>query len=116
MKRYIGKRKELKIYISSEDIYNGKPLFEALLFLAKDKGIAGATVVKAVAGIGVHSDIHTFNVWTLKQNMPLVISIIDTYDNIKIFLEASTDMIAEGLVTISDIEVIQYNHPKFGDI
>jgi len=115
MQRYLGKRKELKIYISNEDSVDGKPLFEALLALAKESGIAGATVFKAVAGLGVHSEIHSFNVWVLKQKVPLVITIIDTEANIKAFLEDAGEMIEEGLVTMSDIEVLQYHHPKFGD-
>lgn len=115
MQRYLGKRKELKIYISNEDSYEGKPLFEALLLVAKENGIAGATVLKAVAGMGVHSDIHTFNVWALKQKMPLLITMIDTETKIRTFLDASKDMIQEGLVTMYDIEVIHYYHPKFGE-
>ena len=115
MQRYLGKRKELKIYISNEDSYQGKPLFEVLLSLAKEKGIAGATVLKAVAGMGAHSDIHTFNVWALKQKMPLLITMIDTEEKIRTFLDASEAFIKEGLVTMYDIEVIHYHHPKFGE-
>jgi len=115
MQRYLGKRKELKIYISNEDSVDGKPLFEALLALAQKSGISGATVMKAVAGMGVHSEIHSFNVWVLKQKVPLVITIIDTEEKIKAFLENAGEMIAEGLVTMSDIEVLQYHHPKFGE-
>ncbi|AKF24974.1 hypothetical protein YH65_05895 [Sulfurovum lithotrophicum] len=114
MQRYLGIRKELKIYISNEDTVDGKPLFEALLTLAKEKGIAGATVLKAVAGMGAHSEIHSFNVWVLKQKVPLIITMIDTEENIKVFLDAAGDMIEEGLVTISDTEVLHYHHPKFG--
>ena len=115
MQRYLGKRKELKVYISNEDTVDGKPLFEVLLALAKESGISGATVFKAVAGLGAHSEIHSFNVWVLKQKVPLVITIIDTEANIIAFLEAAGEMIEEGLVTMSDIEVLQYHHPKFGD-
>jgi len=114
MQRYLGKRKELKIYISNQDTFKGKPLFEVLLTLAKEKGIAGATVFKAVAGLGVHSEIHSFNVWVLKQKVPLVITIIDTEKKIKTFLDIAGNMIGEGLVTMNDIEVLQYHHSKFG--
>jgi len=113
MQRYLGKRKELRIYISNEDTYEGKPLFEALLSLAKEKELAGATVVKAVAGLGVHSEIHSFNVWVLKQKVPLIVTMIDTEEKIRRYLEAAGEMIAEGLVTMSDTEVVQYHHPKF---
>ena len=114
MHRYLGKRKELKIYISNEDTYKGKPLFDALLSLPKESGLSGATVIKAAAGLGAHSEIHSFNVWVLKQKVPLLILMIDTEEKINTYLQAADGMISEGLVTMSDIDVLQYNHPKFG--
>jgi len=115
VQRYLGKRKELKIYISNEDSYEGKPLFEVLLSVAKKQGLAGATVYKAVAGMGAHSEIHSFNVWVLKQKVPLIVQIIDSEEKIMDFLQATEQIIKEGLVTINEIDVVQYHHPKFGD-
>ncbi len=115
MKRYLGKRKLLRIYIGNEDTFKGRPLWEALLQSAKENGIAGATVMKAVAGIGAHSQIHTFNVWVLKQKLPLVIEMIDTQEKISLFVEKANELIEEGLVTMSDVEVISYKHPGFGE-
>lgn len=114
MQRYLGKRKELKIYIDSDDTYEGKPLYEALLILAKELGIAGATVIKAVAGMGAHSEMHSFSVWALNQQLPLIVAMIDTPEHIETFLKAAEPLIEEGLVTMNDIEVLQYHHPKFG--
>lgn len=114
MQRYLGKRKELKIYIDNDDTYEGKPLYEALLSLAKAQGIAGATVIKAVAGMGANSELHSFSVWVLKQQLPLIVAIIDTQEHIETFLKAAEPLIKEGLVTMNDIEVVQYHHPKFG--
>ncbi len=71
--------------------------------------------MKAVAGLGVHSEIHSFNVWVLRQKVPLVITIIDTEEHIRAFLDEAGKMIDEGLVTMSDTEVLQYHHPKFGE-
>jgi PII-like signaling protein len=115
MQRYLGKRKTLRIYISNEDVHEGRPLFEALLALAKEQGMAGATVFKAAAGIGAHSEVHTFSVWVLKQKVPLVVEIIESEEKIRAFLAAAEGMIEEGLVTMSDVEVVQYRHPRFGE-
>ncbi len=115
MKRYLGKRKVLRIYISNEDMFEGKPLWEALIAQTKASGLAGATVLKAAAGIGAHSEIHAFNVWVLKQKLPLVLEMIDTQEKIDSFLKEADTMISEGLVTLSDIDVIAYKHPAFGE-
>ncbi len=113
MKRYLGKRKLLRIYIGNEDSFDGKPLWEAVLRRAKEMNIAGATVLKAVAGIGAHSQMHAFNVWVLKQKLPLVIEMIDEEKKLKEFVESLDGIIEEGLLTMSDVEVISYKHPGF---
>ncbi|WP_200763567.1 DUF190 domain-containing protein [Nitrosophilus alvini] len=112
MKRYMGPRKVLKIYIDNEDTYKSNPLWEEILKSAKKSGIAGATVYKAAAGMGAHSTIQTFNVWSMSQKLPVVIEMIDKEDKIMSFLRSIEHMIEEGLVTLSDVDVIMYKHPK----
>ena len=113
MKRYLGKKKILKIYIDTTDKYEGKPLWEELLKKVKEKKLAGATVHKAVAGIGAFSEIHSFKVWALAQELPLVIEIIDDEEKIYAFLEAVDTMMQNALVTLTDTEVIRYKHENF---
>jgi len=113
MKRYLGSRKKLKIYIDSSDTCDGKPLWECIIKEAKEYGLAGATVFKAVAGMGAHSQLHSFNVWALSQTVPLMITIIDAEAKIRGFLTHIEPLLQEALVTLEDIEVILYKHPKF---
>jgi len=110
MKGTVGKRKLLRIFISLEDKYKGKPLWEYIVKLAKEKGLAGATVFKAAAGIGVHSELRTFSVWRLSQNLPVVIEIIDREEKIRDFIGTIDQVIEEGLVVLEDVEVITYRH------
>ena len=114
MKRFLGRRKCMRLYIANDDTYQGKPLWETLIRTAQEMGIQGATVFKGAAGFGAHSEIHTFNVWVLKQKLPLVIEIVETEEKIREFLERANDMVEEGFVTTSDVEVIAYKHPKHG--
>ncbi len=110
MEQYLGAKKILRIYIDNEDKYNGKPLWEELLKKAKTFGLAGATVFKGVAGIGVHSKIKTFSVFVLSQELPIIIEMIDSHDKIMSFIDAIDDIVEEGLVTITDTQVIRYKH------
>ena len=112
MKRYLGKKKIARIYIDNQDKYNGEPLWELILKKVKEFGLAGATVFKGVAGIGAHSEVRSFNVWVLSQELPLVIEIIDDEEKIIGFIDEIDDMIEEGLTTLSDTEVIRYKHKK----
>jgi len=108
MKRYLGKKRALKIYIDSTDTFKGKPLWEELLKRVKSANLAGATVTKAVAGIGANTQLHTFEIWSLSQKLPLIIEIIDDGPKLEKFLEENDYMIEEALVTISDVEVLRY--------
>jgi PII-like signaling protein len=108
MKRYLGRKKVMKIYLDNTDIYEGEPLWQKILESVREKGLAGATVFKAVAGMGVHTDIHTSGVWVLSQKLPVVVEIIDDEEKILDFLQECTDMIGEGMVTMSDVDVIRY--------
>ncbi len=110
MKGLAGKRKLLRIFISSEDKFKGKPLWEYLLKLVKERGLAGATVFKASAGIGVHSELKTFTVWRLSQDLPVVVEIIDREEKIEEFIKVIDEVIDEGLVVLQDVEVIAYRH------
>lgn len=113
MKRYLGQKKILRIYIDTLDKYNGEPLFEEILKEVKKEGLAGATVFKAVAGIGAFSEVHSFKVWALAQELPLVIEIIDDKEKIDNFIEHIDHMMDNGLMTLTDTEVINYKHKNF---
>ncbi len=113
MKRYLGQRKKLSIYIDSDDRFESKVLWQAIIQKAKEHSLAGATVYKAIAGMGAHSELHTFNVWSLSQKLPLVIEFIDKEEKIKEFLHQIEPMLQEALVTLQDVEVLLYKHPKF---
>jgi len=110
MRGLVGKRKLLRIFISSEDKFEGKPLWEHILYLVKEFGLAGATVFKASAGIGVHSQLKTFTIWRLAQDLPIVVEVIDREEKIREFLKVLDGVIEEGLVVLEDVEVISYRH------
>ena len=112
MKRYLGKKRVLKIYIDSTDKFEGKPLWQVLLNKIKSFGLAGATVTKAVAGIGVNTELHTFDIWSLSQKLPIIIEIIDDENRLQNFLKEYDFMIGEGLVVMGDVEVLRYKSTK----
>jgi PII-like signaling protein len=109
MKKYLGKKKVVKIYIDSSDSFEGGLLWQEILKRVKSSGLAGATVTKAVAGIGANTELHTFDIWSLSQKLPLIIEIIDDEEKLQRFLDDNDKIIEEGLVTIADVEVLKYN-------
>ncbi len=114
MKRYLGAKKVLRIYIDNNDTIDSEPLWQYLVHHAKQNGISGATVFKGVAGMGAHSELHTFEIWSLSQKLPVIIEMIDDEEKINDFLQKYDDVIQEGLITMHTAEVLRYKHSKNG--
>ena len=110
MKAFLGNKKVLRIYIDNSDTYEGEPLWQYLVQQAQSEGLAGATVFKGSAGVGAHSQLHTFEIWALSQTLPVIIEIIDDEEKIIDFVNRYDTAIDEGLVTLHTVEVLRYKH------
>lgn len=98
----------LRIFIGEADRYNGKPLYDAIIELAREKHLAGATVLKGFIGFGAHSRMHSAKILRLSQDLPIIIEIVDEPEKIEAVLPEFDSMITEGLVTLENIKVIAY--------
>lgn len=98
----------LRIYVSENDKYDGRSLYEAIVEFARKDGLAGATVLRGALGFGAHHKIHTSKILRLSEDLPLVIEIVDTPENIKDFLGAHNGMIKDALITIEKVRVMDY--------
>ncbi len=102
----------LRIFIGESDRHGHRPLYEAIVQLAREKGLAGATVLRGIMGFGAHSRMHTAKILRLSEDLPIVIEIVDTPERIEAFLPQIDGMIAEGLVTLEKVRVIAYRHTE----
>ena len=108
MKQQKELKKVLRIYIDNTDSYNGEALWKYILNSANEHKLAGATVYKAVAGVGSHNTIHTFDIFNLSAKMPIVIEIIENEENINNFLNSIESALKEAFITIHSVETIKY--------
>lgn len=100
----------LMIYLGESDSWRGRSLYMSILETLRKSGIAGATVIRAVAGFGAHSRIRTNTIEVLSTDLPIIISVIDTPDNIERALGLVAPMVREGLITREDVDIIKYTH------
>jgi PII-like signaling protein len=110
--KLMGKAKMLRIHIGEDDEWKGSPLHEAIVGKCRELDIAGATVYRGILGYGANSRIHRKKVFALSEDLPLMIAIIDTEEKIAELLPALDEMVGEGMVALSDVEVIKYVHGK----
>lgn len=106
--KVFGSAKQVTIYCSVADTFNGKPLADAIVERALEFGLDGATVFHGIEGYGAHHEIHSPRIRRYKDVLPLVVVIVARNDRVDAFLPLLDEMIEEGLVTIQDVEVRQY--------
>ncbi|MBF0473285.1 MAG: DUF190 domain-containing protein [Nitrospirae bacterium] len=105
-----GKAKMLKIIVSEDDTWEGQPLYEAIVNRLIMMDIAGSTVYKALAGYGPHHRYHKKHFLTPAGELPIMIFVVDTEDKINQVIPVLDTMVNEGIVVLSDVDVIKYTH------
>jgi PII-like signaling protein len=98
----------LRIFIGEDDKFGGSPLHEAIVLKARELHLAGATVLRGPIGFGASSRLHTTKILRLSEDLPLVIEIVDSEDNINSFLPTLDGMMSSGLITLEKVQVLQY--------
>ena len=102
----------LRIFVGESDKMDGKPLYEAIVKKARNRGLAGATVIRGFLGFGAKSLIHTSKVLRLSEDLPIIVEIVDAEEKIESFLGELDEMIGEGLVTMEKVRIIAYRHSR----
>ncbi len=98
----------LRIFIGEAQRYDGKPLYEAIVLKARELHLAGATVLRGGLGYGHSSHLQTAKILRLSDDLPLVVEIVDSEEKIGAFLPVLDGMMASGLITLENIQVLQY--------
>jgi len=102
----------LRIFFGEHDRHNGKPIYKLIVMKAKELKLAGATVIKGLMGFGAKSHLHTSNILTLSENLPVIVEIVDCKENIEKLLPFLDETIEDGLITMEDVKIIKYSIKK----
>lgn len=120
--RYRGERTLMRIFICESDRcedasspFADKPLFEALLLTLKERGFAGATVLRGVAGFGASAAVYYDRILSLSTNLPVVVEVVEREERIQQVLPVLHRMIGGGLITMEKVQVILYPPREAGD-
>ena len=99
----------LRVYFGEGDKWQGKPLHEAILAKCKELGMAGAIVYRGIEGYGTSTRIRHASHWTFSKDAPIMLSIIDSEEQIQKLIPHLDTMVEEGLIAMSRVEVIRYS-------
>ncbi len=103
-----GQAQMMRIYLSEEDRWQNKPLYEALVEAMRANDIAGVTVYRGILGYGAHRRVHKDKPLLSSHHGSVMLSAIDTAEKLRAFLPLVDQMVAEGLVVFSDVDIIKY--------
>ena len=105
-----GKAKMIRIYFGEDDKWKEKPLYRAIVEKCRELDIAGATVLRGIAGYGASSLIRESHMLSFSHGAPLMVTIIDADEKIQQLLPFLDEAVDQGLIAISEVEVIKYVH------
>ena len=105
-----GKAKLMRIFIGENDTWRGKSLYDAIVESLRTNDIAGVTVYRGICGYGAHRRFHKEKRLSLSHDQPIILSVIDEEAKIRAYLPVLEQMVDEGLVVLSDVDVIKYTH------
>jgi PII-like signaling protein len=98
----------LRIFIGESDRHGGMLLYQWIVRTAKERGLAGATVLRGVEGFGARSRIHTARILDLSTDLPIVVELVDTLEKIDAFLPLIDGAISDGLATVEKVQIRFY--------
>jgi PII-like signaling protein len=99
----------LRIHFTEADKWQGEPLYKAIVAKCKDLGLAGAIVYRGLEGFGASARIYHARSLSVSKNAPIMVSVIDTEQQIQRLIPHLDEMVAGGLIASSTVEVIRYS-------
>jgi PII-like signaling protein len=103
-----GEQVLMRIFIGEADRHGGKPLYQALVELFRREKLAGATVLRGIVGFGAKSHLHTTHLLRLSQDLPMLVEVVDSQENIDHIMPQVDQMVREGLITMEKVRVLRY--------
>lgn len=110
-----GKAKLMRIFVGENDKWNDKALHKALIESMRANDIAGVTVYQGILGYGGNRRIHKETALNLSHDRPIMLSVVDTEEKLRAYFPILDGMMQQGLVVLSDVDIIKYTHNYQGE-
>jgi PII-like signaling protein len=102
-----GPAKLLRVFMGEADKWHEAPLYDAIVRKLLMMDIAGATVYQGILGYGAKGHQHKATFFHPTRDLPIMVSVIDTAEKIAAAAEAIEEMLEDGLIVISDAEIVR---------
>jgi PII-like signaling protein len=104
--------KLLRLHFSEADRYDGVLLYDALVRKCQELGMAGITVFRGMEGYGESAHLHRHRI--LAHNEPIVVTVVESAENIERLMPEIEKMVDTGMIAVSDVEMIRIQNENPG--
>lgn len=101
-----GKAVKVTVYLSDGAKHKGVPVYTAVLDFLYKNGVAGATVMKGVAGFGTSHRMHAAHILELSDHLPIKIEFIESPEKVDSVLPELQERCGCGLIEVQETTVI----------
>jgi PII-like signaling protein len=102
-----GPAKMLRVYMGEADKWHEAPLYDAIVRKLLMMDIAGATVYRGIIGYGAKGHEHKATFFHPTRDLPVMVAVIDTAEKISAAAVAIEEMLEDGLIVVSDVEIVR---------
>ena len=101
-----GPGKRIRIFIGEGELWQGKPLYRAILEQAQRQGVAGATVMRGIEGFGPEHHLSSDRLPDIADNLPMIVEIVESVEKVEELLPLLDRMVQRGMITVAPVEIV----------
>jgi uncharacterized protein len=105
-----GKAVKVSLYLSDGATHHHVPVYTTILDFLFRSGIAGATVIKGVAGFGAEHRLHSAHILEISDHLPIKIEFIETREKVDAVLPELEKLMGSGLIEVQETTIIVPTH------
>jgi len=97
-----------RFHLSNLAHHGAEALYQWIVETARREGLQGATILKGVMGLRPDGSILKENPWTLSQEVPVIIEVVDGPHHVEKLLARVEPALKEGTITLERAHVVLY--------
>jgi PII-like signaling protein len=98
--------KRLRIFVGEAQEWQGRSLYRAILEVAQQQGVAGATALRGIEGFGPEHHLSSERLPDISVNLPIIIEIVDRAERIDVLLPVLDQMVQRGMISLTPVEIV----------
>jgi uncharacterized protein len=103
-----GLAKKVTIHLNEDTSARHDFLYNEIFSFLKDRGVAGASMMRPESGFGSHHRVHTTQAGTgEREHLPIRIEFIESQAAADALLPALCELITDGLIEVQDTTILK---------